>query len=147
TSPYEFYQFWLNSDDRDVERFLKLFTFLPLGEIAGAMRAQAENPAARSAQRLLAREATALVHGDAEAGRAAAASAAVFTASGDTGAADYAALAGTMPSCSLGAAELDGLALTDVLCRAGLASSKSEARRGIEGRGFSVNGVVESDVN
>ena len=147
TSPYEFYQFWLNSDDRDAERFLKLFTFLPLTAIAEAMRSQANDPAARPAQRLLAREVTALVHGDAEAERAVAASAAVFTASGDTGDADYAALARTMPSCSVEAAELDGLSLTDVLMRAGLASSKSEARRGIEGRGFSINGVVESDVN
>ena len=147
TSPYEFYQFWLNSDDRDAERFLKLFTFLPLTAIAEAMRSQANDQAARPAQRLLAREVTALVHGDAEAARAVAASAAVFTASGDTGDADYAALAGTMPSCSVEAAELDGLSLTDVLMRAGLASSKSEARRGIEGRGFSINGVVESDVN
>ncbi len=147
TSPYEFYQFWLNSDDRDAERFLKLFTFLPLSEIAEAMRLQAGDPAARSAQRLLAREVTALVHGEAEAERAVAASAAVFTASGDTGDADYAALASTMPSCGIGAPELDGLALTDALMRAGLASSKSEARRGIEGRGYSINGVVESDVN
>jgi tyrosyl-tRNA synthetase len=147
TSPYEFYQFWLNSDDRDAERFLKLFTFLPMRDIAEAMSAQAADPAARPAQRLLAREVTALVHGDDEAERAVAASAAVFTASGDTDDADYAALAGTMPSCPIDAAELDGLTLTDALVRAGLASSKSEARRGIEGRGFSINGVVESDVN
>ena len=147
TCPYEFYQFWLNSDDRDVERFLKLFTFLPLADITAAMRRQAKDPAARPAQRLLAREVTALVHGAAEADRAVAASAAVFSTAGDAADADYGALASTMPSCSIEAGELDGLALTDVLCRAGLASSKGEARRGIEGRGFSVNGVVESDVN
>ena len=147
TSPYEFYQFWLNSDDRDAERFLKLFTFLPLADITAAMQLQAKDPAARPAQRLLAREVTALVHGTAEADRAVAASAAVFSAAGDAADADYAALAQTMPSCTIAARELDGLAFTDVLCRAGLASSKGEARRGIEGRGFSVNGVVESDVN
>jgi tyrosyl-tRNA synthetase len=147
TSPYEFYQFWLNSDDRDVQRFLRLFTFLPLGQIADAMEAQAKDPAARPAQRLLAREVTALVHGTDAAEQSVRASAAVFSASGDTADTDYAALAGTMPSCAVEARELDGLALTDVLCRAGLASSKGEARRGIEGRGFSVNGVVESDVN
>jgi tyrosyl-tRNA synthetase len=147
TSPYEFYQFWLNSDDRDVQRFLRLFTFLPLDQIAEAMEAQAKDPAARPAQRLLAREVTALVHGTDAAEQSVRASAAVFSASGDTADTDYAALAGTMPSCAIEARELDGLALTDVLCRAGLASSKGEARRGIEGRGFSVNGVVESDVN
>ena len=144
TSPYEFHQFWLNSDDRDAERFLKLFTFLPLGEIAAVMEAQASDPASRAAQRLLAREVTALVHGEAEAERAVAASAAVFSPGDD---ADYAALAETMPSCALPALELDGLTLTDVLVRAGLASSKSEARRGIEGKGYSINGVVETDVN
>ena len=145
TSPYEFYQFWLNSDDRDVERFLKLFTFLPLTQIAAAMQAQAADPASRTAQRLLAREVTTLVHGEAEAERAVAASAAVFSASDDD--ADYASLAATMPSCALAPAELDGLMLTDLLVRAGLASSKGEARRGIEGRGYSINGVVEADVN
>jgi tyrosyl-tRNA synthetase len=144
TSPYEFHQFWLNSDDRDAERFLKLFTFLPLGEIAAVMEAQASDPASRAAQRLLAREVTALVHGEGEAERAVAASAAVFSPGDD---ADYAALAETMPSCALPALELDGLTLTDVLVRAGLASSKSEARRGIEGKGYSINGVVETDVN
>jgi tyrosyl-tRNA synthetase len=145
TSPYEFYQFWLNSDDRDAERFLKLFTFLPLTEIAAVMQAQAADPASRAAQRLLAREVTTLVHGEAEAERAVAASAAVFSAGEED--ADYAALAATMPSCALTPAELDGLMLTDVLVRAGLASSKGEARRGIEGRGYSINGVVEADVN
>ena len=84
------------------------------------------------------------MHGEDEAERAVAASAAVFSPGDD---ADYAALAGTMPSCALPAMELDGLTLTDVLVRAGLASSKSEARRGIEGKGYSINGVVETDVN
>src|SRR5690606_7938255 len=60
TSPFRFYQFWLNTDDRDVERWLKAFTFLPLDEIADVMAAQAENPAARAAQRRLAEEVTAL---------------------------------------------------------------------------------------
>jgi tyrosyl-tRNA synthetase len=147
TSAYEFYQFWLNSDDRDAERFLKLFTFVPLDAIADVMRAQAKDPASRSAQRLLAREVTALVHGAAEADRAVGASSAVFSAGGDAADADYAALAGTMPACALEARDLDGLLLTDVLVRAGLASSKGEARRGIQGRGFSINGVVEGDVN
>ncbi len=144
TSPYQFYQFWLNSDDRDVERFLKLFTFLPLGDIAEVMAAQTADPASRAAQRLLAREVTAVVHGEDEADKAVAASAAVFSG----GESDYAALADTMPSVPLSAGDLDdGLPLTDVLVRAGLASSKGEARRGIEGKGFSVNGVVEADVN
>jgi tyrosyl-tRNA synthetase len=67
TSPYHFYQFWLNTDDRDVERYLKLFTFLRLDRIATAMAAQAADPGRREAQRVLAREVTATVHGKAAA--------------------------------------------------------------------------------
>jgi tyrosyl-tRNA synthetase len=63
TSPYQFYQFWVNTDDRDVERHLKLFTFLRLDQIAAAMAEHAADPGRRRAQRLLAREVTATVHG------------------------------------------------------------------------------------
>ena len=146
TSPYEFHQFWLNTDDRDAERFLRLFTFLPLERIAEAMAAQASDPAGRPAQRLLARAVTSLVHGEAEAARTEAAARSVFGA-GEAAESDYAAIAATMPSCAVERVELDGLPLVDVLVRAGLASSKGEARRGIEGRGYAVNGVVEDEVN
>ena len=145
TSPYRFYQFWLNTDDRDAERLLRLFTFLPLDEIARCMAQHSADPAGRAAQRLLAREVTALVHGEGAVERAVAASAAVFGA--HTEDADYAALAETMPNVTATLAELEaGLPLADVLVRAGLASSKGEARRGIEGKGFSVNDIAETDV-
>src|SRR5687768_16399883 len=145
TSPYRFYQFWLNVEDADAERLLRLFTFLPLDEIARCMDGHRNDPAARAAQRLLAREVTALVHGEDAVERAVAASAAVFGGRGED--ADYAALAETMPNVPATLAELEGgLPLADVLVRAGLASSKGEARRGIEGRGFSVNDVAETDV-
>ncbi|HEX6644712.1 MAG TPA: tyrosine--tRNA ligase [Gemmatimonadales bacterium] len=144
TNPYEFYQFWLNTDDRDVERFLRFFTFLPLAEIRSAIERHAEDPARREGQRLLAREVTALVHGASAADAAIAASAAIFGGSADD--ADYAALAGTMPNSTVARAELDAaIPLADVLVRAGLASSKSDARRGIAGRGYSVNESVVSD--
>jgi tyrosyl-tRNA synthetase len=146
TSPYHFYQFWLNTEDADAARNLRLFTFLPLEAIEQALADHAGDPGRRIAQRLLAHEVTTVVHGEAEAERAAAASAAIF--GGASGDADYAALSGTMPNCAVSVAELEsGLALTDVLVRAGLASSKGEARRGIEGKGFSVNDVAETDVN
>jgi tyrosyl-tRNA synthetase len=145
TSPYQFYQFWLNTDDRDVERFLKFFTFLPIAEIASTLAKHAEDPARRAAQRLLAREVTSLVHGEAAADQAVAASAAIFGGGAED--ADYAALAHTMPNSRISRIELDaGTPLGDVLLRAGLASSKSDARRGIEGRGFSVNEAVIDDV-
>jgi tyrosyl-tRNA synthetase len=144
TTPFEFYQFWLNTDDQDVERFLRFFTFLPLDEIHRAMARQLADPAHREGQRLLAREVTALVHGAAAAEAAISASAAIFGGSADD--ADYAALAGTMPNSSVSRAELDAeIPLADVLVRAGLASSKGDARRGIAGRGYSVNDAVVSD--
>jgi tyrosyl-tRNA synthetase len=145
TSPYQFYQFWLNTDDRDVERFLRFFTFLPVDEIGATLARHMEDPAHRVAQRLLAREVTALVHGTEAADRAVSASAAIFGKDAED--ADYAALAETMPNSRVPGAELEaGILLGDVLVRAGLASSKSDARRGIEGRGFSVNEAVVDDV-
>ena len=145
TSPYQFYQFWLNVDDRDAERFLKLFTFLPLESIATAMDAQAADASHRPAQRLLAREVTTLVHGEGEARRAEAVSAQVF---GSQPTDDYATLAGSMPNVAVSRAEIEsGLSLTEALVRAGLASSKGEARRGIQGKGYSVNESVETDVD
>ena len=145
TSPYEFYQFWLNTDDRDVARFLRFFTFLPLDTIAMALDDHGRNPARRVAQRLLAQEVTSLVHGKDAADRAVSASSAIFGGSAED--ADYSTLAGTMPNSRLSAAEIEGgIALGDVLVRAGLASSKGDARRGIEGRGFSVNETVVDDV-
>jgi tyrosyl-tRNA synthetase len=148
TSPYQFYQFWLNTDDRDVERYLKLFTFLPLEAIDRVLREQSADPARRPAQRKLAEEATALVHGGDEAARAVAASAALFQSSGDREALDAIAASAEIPALHLGAAELGGAApLVDLLVRAGLASSKADARRGIQGGGYYVNGEQVSDVN
>ena len=73
TTPYELYQYWINTDDRDVGRYLRIFTFLPLDEIAEVERAQTENPASRSGQRLLAFEITRLIHGEQVAGEVASA--------------------------------------------------------------------------
>ena len=146
TSPYEFFQFWLNADDRDVARWLSFFTFLPLDEIAEIVRDHEIDPAKRVAQRRLASEVTTLVHGAQEAERAARTGRAIF--GGDGAPADYPELASTMPNCEATSAELEaGLPLVDVLVRAGLASSKADARRGIQGRGFSVNDVQEQDVS
>ena len=69
TSPYQFYQFWVNTDDRDVERLLKLYTFLPLDEIRALMEEHNARPEGRAAQRRLAFEVTRTVHGDAAAGQ------------------------------------------------------------------------------
>jgi tyrosyl-tRNA synthetase len=142
TSPYHFYQFWLNTDDRDVERYLKLFTFLPLEQIARTMRDHAADPGRREAQRVLARQVTATVHGDAAADSAVQTSAALF------GGAELPAEAlAEMPERRVARTQLpEGLPVIEVLVASGLASSKADARRGIQGKGFYLNGQPIDDV-
>jgi tyrosyl-tRNA synthetase len=143
TSPYRFYQFWLNSDDRDVERLLKFFTFLPLETIAAVMAEQAADPGTRAAQRRLAVDVTTRIHGEDTTRRVIAASAILF-GSGELREADagtLAMVAGEVPLVELPRGALDhGHPVVDALVATGLASSKGEARRGIEQKGFSVNG-------
>jgi tyrosyl-tRNA synthetase len=131
TSSYQFYQFWINTDDRDVERYLKLFTFLPLDEIARTMEEHAREPGKRAAQRLLARDVTARVHGDAAAQEAVQTSEAIF------GGGSAAVL--NIPERSVSRAGLGPLSIIDLLVASGLATSKADARRGIKGKGFYLN--------
>lgn len=139
TTPYQFYQFWINTDDRDVERYLKLFTFLPLETIADALAEHARDPGKRIAQRLLARDVTSRVHGEAAAEEAIRTSAALF--GGDRSARGLATDAlPEMPTRRVSRSELGGrLPVVDLLVASGLASSKAEARRGIQGKGFYLN--------
>jgi tyrosyl-tRNA synthetase len=144
TSPYKFFQFWLNADDRDVERLLKFFTFLPVEEIAALLEAQARDPGKRPAQRRLAEDVTARVHG-ADVTRSVIEASRLLFGGTDlraAGADVLAVLAGEIPSAVITPAELGGLTAADLLVRVGLAASKSEVRRGVQGRGFSVNGAV-----
>ncbi len=134
TSPYQFYQFWVNTDDRDAERYLKLFTFLRLDQIAAAMADHASDPSRRTAQRLLAREVTATVHGMAAAEQAVRSSEALFG-----GELDLEALP-DMPTRAVARAEVLERPILEALLASGLASSKADARRGIEGKGFYLNG-------
>jgi tyrosyl-tRNA synthetase len=147
TSPYHFYQFWLNTDDRDVESYLKLFTFLRLERIAATMAEHGRDPGRREAQRLLAREVTATVHGDAAADAATQTSAALFGRSaGEAGELPAEAIA-DMPERRVSRARLpEGLPVVEVLVASGLASSKADARRGIQGKGFYLNGRPIDDV-
>jgi tyrosyl-tRNA synthetase len=146
TSPYHFYQFWLNTDDRDVERYLKLFTFLRLDRIAATMAAHAADPARREGQRVLAREVTATVHGDAAAEQAIRTSAALFGRPVE-GAAPPDEATADMPERRVSRAELpEGLPVVEILVASGLATSKADARRGIQGKGFYLNGRTIEDV-
>jgi tyrosyl-tRNA synthetase len=136
TSPFDFHQYWVNVDDRDIGRYLRLFTLLPREEIERLERLDGAD--VREAKRVLAREVTALVHGESEALAAEKAAAALFA-----GAAD----ASTVPSSERPAADLagDGLGLLDALAEAALCKSRSEARRLVQQGGIRVNGEVVTD--
>jgi len=142
TSPYQFFQFWVNADDRDVERLLKFFTFFPLEEVAALLAEQARDPGKRPAQRRLAEELTARVHGKDVAASVLDATRVLFGGSElrAVAAGVLGVLAGEIPSVRLPRAGLVGLSAVDALVKVGLATSKSDARRGIAGKGFLLNG-------
>ena len=138
-SPYAFYQFWINAEDAKVAEYLKLFTFLPVEEIDALVVEHEQNPGQRTAQRKLAEEVTALVHGQAEVDAAVLASAALF-GRGELAELPEATLAAALREA--GAADLpaaDAPTIIDALEAAGLVKSRSEARRAIAEGGAYVN--------
>jgi tyrosyl-tRNA synthetase len=141
TSPYRFFQFWIQTDDRDVDRYLRIFTFLDLEEIEAAVTRGVETPERREGQRLLARTVTSMVHGAEAAAAAEEASAVLFGATLDgVSARALATLAGEVPSHSVARHLLDdGVELVELLMDAGLVTSRSAASRLIEGGGVYVN--------
>ena len=147
TSPYRFFQFWLQSEDADVERWLRYFTFLPVEEIQALMAEQARDPGKRPAQRRLAEEMTTRIHGGDACRGVVEASRLLFggTDLAGVGGDVLAVLAGEIPSARLTAAELSGLGAADALVKVGLATSRGDARRGIQGKGFSLNGAPLAD--
>ncbi|MCW2880486.1 MAG: tyrosyl-tRNA synthetase [Sphaerisporangium sp.] len=144
TSPYAFYQFWLNSDDRDVLRFLKIFSFRSRDEIEALEKSASDRPAAREAQRALAEEFTTLLHGADECAAVIAASAALF----GQGALDelsertLAAALAEVPKATIPAL---GASYVDLLAESGLVESKSAARRAVKEGGAYLNNVKMTD--
>ncbi|MFI6350872.1 tyrosine--tRNA ligase [Streptomyces sp. NPDC050560] len=137
TSPYAFYQFWLNSDDRDVATFLRIFSFRSRAEIEELERQAAERPQARAAQRALAEELTTLVHGADQCAAVVDASRALF-GQGDLAALDEATLRAAL--AEVPHARVAELApVVDLLAATGLAPSKSAARRTVKEGGAYVN--------
>src|SRR5438034_26607 len=145
TSPYQFYQFWVNTDDRDVAGYLKLFSLKPRDEITALIERGKKDPAAREAQRTLAAEVTELIHGDA-ARNAMVASDILFGEFHPHNASGRAleTLAQEIPTTTIDGK--DALTLVDALVRSGLAKSKSEARRAIEQGGIHLNQEREKNV-
>jgi tyrosyl-tRNA synthetase len=129
TSPYEFYQFWINTDDRDVGRFIKFFTFLPMKEIVELEKLQGAD--LREAKQVLAFEVTKIVHGETESTQARNASLAMFGGGGQTE---------NIPSSEWAIQDVQaGISVVDLFVKSGLVSSKSDARRLIEQGGAYVN--------
>ncbi len=143
TSPFRFYQFWINLPDAGIENYLKVYTFLPRGEIDALMELHHRNPGERQAQETLARLVTETVHGPAATAQAAATSDALF---GDTPfhelSRDALAVAlAEAPTVMLTKKDVaDGSPLAEALVAGGLASSKSDARRLISGKGITLSG-------
>ena len=140
TLPYELHQYFVNVDDRDVERFLLHLTLVPVEEVAAVMASHQQAPELRVAQQRLADEVCTLVHGEGETARARLAAQGLFGAEPPTGAV-LEALRGIVPETSVAADDLTGAeSLVDVLVTSGLCGSRGDARRTLSGGGVSVNG-------
>jgi tyrosyl-tRNA synthetase len=145
TSPYAFYQFWINAEDSQVGEYLRVFTDLSREEIAALDIETAQRPHARAAQRVLATEVTALVHGPAEARRVASASQALF-GQGELRDLDERTLDAAMAQAPTGQVQLaDRPTIVDLLVVSGLADSKGAARRTVREGGASVNNAKIGD--
>ena len=133
-SPYDYWQFWRNTEDGDVARFLKLFTVLPLDEIGRLAALQGSE--LNEAKKVLATEATALVHGRTAAEQAADTARRTF---------EEGALAENLPTVEIPNAELATLGVLSAFVRAGLVTSNGDARRQIKGGGLKVNDATVTD--
>ncbi|MCV3209822.1 tyrosine--tRNA ligase [Mesorhizobium sp. YC-39] len=134
-SPYDFWQYWRNTEDADVERFLKIFTRLPLAEIARL--AALGGSEINEAKKVLATETTAIVHGREAAQEAEETARKTF---------EEGALAETLPTVEVGSADLEsGIGILSLLVTAGLAASNGEARRHIQGGAVRLNDQLVSD--
>jgi tyrosyl-tRNA synthetase len=150
TSVYRFYQFWINTDDRDVIRYLKFFTFMTQDEVAALERQHAENPGARAAHKALAKAVTVLIHGEAATSDAMRASEILFGGeiSGATEG-TFQQIHGEITTIQMQKSDLEGAGkpLVELLVQTGLCPSKGQARKDIEGGGIRVNDLRESNVN
>ena len=148
TSPYRFYQFWLNTDDREVIPYLKYFTWLSQEQIAELESTLQTAPEQRQAQKELARQVTTMLHGETELGKAVRASEILFGKEiSGLGVNEILDIFADVPSTELEKSKLesDGFTLSDALVLSGLAGSKGEAKRLVQGGGGSGNNVRAED--
>jgi tyrosyl-tRNA synthetase len=148
TSVYKFYQFWIRTDDRDVVRYLKYFTFLSREEIGSLEQQHAGNPGARTAHKALAKAVTDLVHGPGATAEAVRASEILFGGALDgITEATFNEIVGEVPTKDIEKGQLDGAGkpLVEVVVHGGLCPSKGQARKDIEGGGVNLNNVRETN--
>jgi len=148
TSSYRFYQFWINTDDRDVVRYLKYFTFLDAEQIQALEKRHLAEPSAREAHRALAREVTTLIHGTDAATEAARASQILFGGELDgVSERTFGELLGEIPTRDIDRARFEGQGapLVELLVEADLSPSKGQARKDTEGGGVYINNVRETN--
>lgn len=143
-APFAFYQFWLNTDDADVVRYLTVLTFRSREELESLANDVIEKPSSRRAQRALAHDLTALVHGDEETARVERASSALF-GSGDIRDLDSATLYAAISSLPRASLILGGTTIADLLVTTGLTTSRGAARRAISQGGVTANGLRVMD--
>ena len=148
TSVYKFYQFWIQTDDRDVIRYLKYFTFLTQEEINGLEKKHREDPGQRAAHRALASAVTDLAHGPSATAEAIRASEILF-GGGLAGISEstFGEIVGEVPTADIEKLHLDGPGkpLVEILVQSGLCPSKGQARKDIEGGGVYVNNAREAN--
>ncbi|MEM5818254.1 MAG: tyrosine--tRNA ligase, partial [Desulfitobacterium hafniense] len=143
TSPYKFYQFWINTDDRDVVKYLNFFTFLSIEEIQGLAQEVESQPEKRNAQRMLAKEVTELVHGVEARERAEKISQALFTGGiANLTAKEVEEGFSDVPSADV---EDQEMLLVDALIKVGAVSSRRQARESMESGAVYVNGIRQTD--
>ncbi|HEV2692839.1 MAG TPA: tyrosine--tRNA ligase [Verrucomicrobiae bacterium] len=148
TSVYKFYQFWINTADADVIRYLKYFTFLTAEDIAALEAKHTANPGAREAHRALAKAATDLIHGEHATAEAVRASEILFGGElSGVSEATFNDIVGEVPTKEVEKAKLDGtgIPLAELLVHAALCPSKGQARKDIEGGGVNINNVREAN--
>jgi tyrosyl-tRNA synthetase len=148
TSVYKFYQFWIRTDDRDVIRYLKFFTFLTQAEITELEKQHTENPGARAAHKALAKAVTDMVHGPEATAEALRASDILF--GGDLAGVSestFNEIVGEVPTKQAARAQLEGagIPLVEAMVLSGLCPSKGQARKDIEGGGVYLNNLRESN--
>jgi tyrosyl-tRNA synthetase len=149
TSVYKFYQYWINTDDRDAIRYLKYFTFLPKEEIEALEKKHVDDPGPREAHTALAKAVTELIHGASATTEAIRASEILF--GGDLqgiSETTFDDIVGEVPTKEIEKAKLGGagLPLVEMLVHSGLCPSKGQARKDIEGGGVNVNNVRETSI-